>query len=197
MIALQHRDAVGGVAKHAAVFPPRVYAEDPVQTDRINRSRALVAKAVDGREGLRIIELGCGTADITGPFSDKHCVHGYDCNLEAMAVARQRFPNMNCYAGDMSAPIECDILIMCEFLEHLPEPGAMVSTWLPFAQQVIISHPIDGDLRDDASAGEHQWSLSAEDFKHWFELGGHEIVEQEQFQMACYQIALGRGRKRQ
>ena len=172
----------------------RLYSEDGVQQRRIIRARGLVTLCVDQSKGLRIVELGCGTLDISGPFAKEHSVIGIDCNTKALEKARERWPNASVEMA-LPDPIPCDILVLCEFLEHLPDPGALVKAWLPLAKQCVISHPLDGDLNGDLSGGEHQWSLNGADFRNWFALGGHSILNENVFRMGGYQIIMGREKR--
>ncbi len=194
MKVLRHRNAEEGLAVHTAV-EPRIYSDDAVQRDRIERARRMVRDAMGTPyHAQRIIELGCGTLDICGPFSLLNEVHGVECNPAAVAIAAERWPNAKLNALTL-APESSDIVVLCEFLEHVENPSEVVSGWLPLAKRSVISHPLDGDLTGDLSAGEHQWSFSMEDFLGWFELGGHKLVEHEVFRMGGYQIVMGRGER--
>lgn len=194
MKALRQRNADEGIAVHQKV-EPRVYAGDSVQGERIERSRKLVAKCMKLPRRYSIIELGCGTLDISGPFSERHNVLGLECNFEAMKLAKQRWPKAEVYSTDATAPAptRCEILVLCEFLEHVPDPFALAKAWLPLADHVVISHPLNGDLAGDLSGKEHQWSFDETDFVNWFNVGGHELIEHEVFKMEGYDIILGRG----
>ncbi len=193
MKALRQRSPEEGVSFHQKL-EPRVYAGDEVQRNRIERSRDFLTACLDGRKGLRIIELGCGTMDISGPFSEDNDVWGVECNLAAAELAAARWPNARLNLGSLQ-PESCDVLVLCEFLEHIPEPHELVKAWLPLAEQVILSHPVNGDLTGDLSNGEHQWSYDEADFRNWFVSGGHELVAQEVFKMGGYDIIIGRGRR--
>jgi hypothetical protein len=193
MKSLQQRSPEAGITVHQSK-EARVYSEDGVQKERIERSRAYLSSCIGGRKGLRIVELGCGTMDISGPFSKDNLVYGVECNPESARIAVERWPDAHVNVFSLQ-PEACDVLILCEFLEHIPEPSSLVSDWLPLAKQCVISHPLDGDITGDLSAGEHQWSYSEEDFRNWFTIGGHELVEHEVFKMGGYQIILGRGRR--
>lgn len=90
-------------------------------------------------------------------------------------------------------PCEPDVVVLCEVLEHLPDPARVVQQWLPWSKASVISHPLDEEENCGLSAGDHQWSFSEQDFKSWFELGGHRLVHQEIFQMGGYKIIMGMG----
>jgi hypothetical protein len=191
MKALRQRSIQDGIAVHSAI-QPRVYESDSVHSFRIEQARNMVKDAIGGRKGLRIVELGCGTLDISGPFSSDQNVYGVECNINAAAIASERWPFAKINWCSLQ-PESCDVIVLCEFLEHIETPSELISGWLPLAKACVISHPLDGDLTDDLSRGEHQWSFSMEDFLGWFELGGHSLVEHEVFKMGGYQIVLGRG----
>jgi SAM-dependent methyltransferase len=196
MREMKIRSAAEGARYHRDVGP-RIYSDCPVQRPRIERSREFVAKALGHLSpGSRIVELGCGTADITGPFSEKGwIVTGIECNEKSVAIARERFPKMFLYNEEIGsiriAP--ADLVVMCEVLEHLADPKAEVRHWLGIANAAVISHPIDEPLDSELSAGEHQWSFSEHDLEEWFELGGMKLKEQLIFPMGSYRIGLAYG----
>lgn len=193
MKALQQRDANAGIKLHMRTAP-RIYSDDEVQKHRIFRSRMMLGACLGERKGLRVVELGCGTMDISGFFAHKHEVHGVECNGRAAVSASERWPLAHLNNFSLQ-PESCDVLVLCEFLEHIPNPLDLVSAWLPLVEQVVISHPLNGDLTGDLSGGEHQWSFDESDFANWFSLGGHELVAHEVFKMEGYDIILGRGRR--
>jgi hypothetical protein len=197
--ALRTRSASEGLGVHACIAP-RIYEADDVQKDRIRRSREMLEKCICDYncehvcDDKTIVELGCGCCDISGPFAnDDNMVVGFDCNPESLALALKRFPNIIRLAPIPDDPQCCDVLVCCEFLEHIENPSELIAGWLPKAERCVISHPLDGDISGDLSAGEHQWSFSKDDFENWFRIGGHELIESEVFKMGGYQIVLGRG----
>lgn len=198
MYPLKQRSASDGVIFHAH-SPTRVYADDAIQGARVARAQIYLDRCIadSGKERCSIVELGCGTADISGPFSGRHDVVGIDCNEQSLATAKKRFPEIItlCRSIDEAQPIACDVLVLCETLEHLADPPAVVKAWLPLAEMVVISHPLDEPVESGLSAGEHQWGLSEMDFASWFNIGGARISEEFIFQMGAYQIIMGRGRR--
>jgi 2-polyprenyl-3-methyl-5-hydroxy-6-metoxy-1,4-benzoquinol methylase len=192
MKALKERSAQDGLNFHR-ITPARVYAESDVQKVRIDRTRKMLSDALGGRKGCRVIELGCGTCDISGAFSQKHSVFGVECNNQAIVLASKAWPKVSLNTISLQ-PEVCDVLLLCEFLEHIAEPLELVRGWLPLAKQVIISHPLNGDIKRDLSGGEHQWSFDSVDFRNWFAIGGHSLEQEEVFSMGEYEIILGRGR---
>lgn len=199
MIALKHRNAKEGVAHHA-LDPVRIYTEHPLMADRIKRSVKCAQDALAslGRSERTVLELGCGTGDISGQLAWACSVGGFDCHPLAIQKANERWGKylaLYCQAEiEDVEPTQVDLLILCEILEHMHDPVSLVKKWLPHAKTVLISHPIDGDLGGDISGGDHQWSLDVEDFCRWFRIGGHEIQAPEIFEIGQYRIALAWGR---
>lgn len=194
MQRLKQRSAEEGVAHHSHLGV-RVYADDNVQSIRIRHARNFTKRAIStlGDSPLRIVELGCGTADISGIYSDAHSVSGFDCNEAAILHARERFPAGSFETADIIqlTPFPCDILILCELLEHISDPETFLSRWLPLAKSAVISHPIDGDILGDLSGGDHCWSYSDSDFARWPSLGNHAYTDSIDFQMSGYRIKIG------
>lgn len=193
MFALQERSSAAGVEHHKKI-PVRVYETDGCQADRIRRSRELLTKC----PGTSIVELGCGTADISGPQSSPpygKMVIGIDVCQPALNEAKRRFPNIITVCSPI--PQECsfkgDILVLCETLEHLENPLDLCINWLPWFSNVIISHPLNEPMGCGLSAGEHQWSYDEADFERWFRVGKHTMLEKQIFKMGDYTVILGLG----
>lgn len=201
MKSLKQRNVAQGLAQHR-LDPVRVYERDSAQSERIRISREWLKNIIRTfplkHWPLRIVELGCGTADISGPSSPLHEVYGFDCSPKALEVAMRRFPNGSFDEADITTlpPRSCHILVLCETLEHIPDPEHLLRKWLPLAEAALISHPIEGDLEGDLSGGDHQWSFSRADFYRWASLGGHEIVKRDMFPMSKYNIGIQHTRQR-
>jgi 2-polyprenyl-3-methyl-5-hydroxy-6-metoxy-1,4-benzoquinol methylase len=175
------------------VIPVRIYASDPMQEDRVKRAQALIAKYCPED----VVELGCGTGDISGPFSESGMVVGYDIQPNAIAMAKERFPKGTWLTGNLERmqPIPCGMLVLSEVLEHLWDPYGLVKRWSPKARFMLVSHPLDEDLglMGDMSAGEHLWSYSRSDHEELFK--GFTILESETFQMGSYTCVMSIGRR--
>lgn len=152
-----------------------------------------VIKENQGRR-LNIIELGCSAGDISGFFAEDHDCFGYDVVPEAVRLSKKRYPafNVEVAAAEDVVPRECDVLVLCEFLEHVEDPINLVTSWLPLAKNVVIGHPLVCDGWDPEEG--HLWAYCDEDFKNWFPLGGHELAASMEFSMG-YRMALGYGRR--
>ncbi len=195
--------------EHHKTTEARVYSspEEAVHLPRLIHAHNLLEEAIQrARHEFRpsdrqplIVELGCGTGDICGPHVKHAEVVGFDVNPAAIRVAKQRFP------GGMfvEKPIEnvsllgadCDILVMCEVLEHLEDPLQRVKVLGPQAKFMLVSHPLDEALNSDISGGEHRWSFDMDDFHEWFRAAGHRLLKTGLFQMGMYRMVIGLGRR--
>lgn len=163
------------------------------QTYRVQKARTFIEAVLNTHQGRAVIwEPGCSSGDISGYFSGSHEVHGIDVVPAAVAATRARWPAMNVYQGEAEQfkPMPCDILVLCEFLEHITEPVEFVQRWLPLAKHVVIGHP----LNDPGYEPGHVWSYTYEDYLNWFALGGHRMVETHLFAMAPFpEMVMGLG----
>jgi Methyltransferase domain len=162
---------------------------DQQQPGRIDLARFLIDKILKKdltRRPLRFIELGCGAGDITGPYSGEIEVHGYDVVPVAQEKCATRWPEMKFHLGAVedAEPQDCDLLVMCEFLEHVDDPIKIVTDWLPRAKWAIIGHPLNEP--DPPYETGHIWSYTQEDWYHWFEIGGHHVWERLNFPMGYW-----------
>jgi hypothetical protein len=133
--------------------------------------------------------------DISGPLSTFHEVIGMDCNPDAVKKAKELYPQAVASVAVLEEvePIPGDVLVLCEVLEHLNDPGNLVRKWLPKFKAAVISHPIDEPLDSGLSAGDHCWSVSENDLRNWYAIGGFRLDEIEIFPMGSYRIGLARG----
>lgn len=167
------------------------------QPGRIETARYLVQKILDeiGNDKV-IIELGCGAGDISGHFSGANSVIGFDITPAAQEACNRRWPDMDfrLAAVETVEPIECDILVMTEFLEHVDAPVPIVQKWMPLAGWSVIGHPLDEP--DPPYEPGHIWSYTREDWKRWFPLGGHRTHEEFRFPMGPWDaMILGHGQR--
>lgn len=189
------------------------------QPGRIDLAHFLIEKILVKdlkRRPLRVVELGCGSGDVTGPFAGPELGseglrsfatmvvrgHVYDmprgridtAGIEVVGIdvvpaatqARDRFPEMTILISPVEElqPMECDLLVMTEFLEHVIDPEKIVRDWLPLAKWTIIGHPLDEP--DPPYEVGHNWSYTLQDWHRWFELGGHHVWERFLFPMGYW-----------
>jgi Methyltransferase domain len=184
--------------EHHKYTPVRDYTQDQ-HAPRIARSREVCLEALNGRPMSRVIELGCGTADISGFLSEQgHFSTGYESSFQAFMKALDRWPRLIAVNCDIQRqpPRSCDLLILCEILEHVEDPEKLCASWMPFAEQCVMSSPEEGDLDGDHSAGDHQWSFTRQDFERFVAAGGHEVVKSENLRIGSYNFMIFRTRRK-
>lgn len=196
MKQIKSRSVAEGVEHHRK-NPVREYSRDAIQEDRITKARRYVKMALLGVGHGRktIVEIGCGTMDITGPLAEAHEVIGLECNEGCIAKAKELYPQAVIHAGAIEEvkPFKADVVVFCEILEHLEDPHGLVAKWLPLCRAAVISHPLDEPIDSILSGGDHCWSLSEDDLREWYELNGLNMVDGEKFKMGSYTIGLSRG----
>ena len=168
------------------------------QKDRVELARFLLNKIVtEENRPLYIWELGCGAGDITGPLAELgHPVTGVDVTPEAKRQCNERWPKMTFVLGSVEhlIPITCDVVVMTEFLEHVDNPVSIVQGWLPKAKWSVIGHPLNEP--DPPIEPGHIWSYTRDDWRRWFNLGGHQWWEEFRFPMGGWdEMILGHGQR--
>lgn len=197
MKRLQERDAAGVVSHHNSRSDMLIGFRDSEHKPRIEATLLVIRAAVErfARMPIGITELGCAGGDLCGPFSREHMVFGMDCRPEAIAIAKDRYPDGIFSVGDITRStglVGTDLLILCEILEHLSKPEHLVKDLLPWADSAVISHPLDGDLQGDLSGGDHLWSFSQQDHEAFFAMGGHKIEETQYVTIGGYTFVVSR-----
>lgn len=185
------------------------------QAGRIDLARFLVEKILLKEQGrpFRIVELGCGAGDISGPYSGSGGGHqpsmasldriytfprgmidtlgieviGIDWVPAAADACRERWPGMTFLLSPVEEvePMKCDLLVMCEFLEHVTSPLTIVEKWMPRARWAIIGHPLDEP--DPPFEPGHCWSYNERDWAFWFEHTNHQVWEKFTFPMGGWE----------
>jgi hypothetical protein len=199
---LIERSEQNGLLHHQAL-PVRTYSEDAIQKIRVSKSLGCCVDAMcqlPAMKHVKIIELGCGAADICGPLSEMNhyaTVFGVDCNERALAQAAVRYPRLMVRLSSIQPVLlgEYDLVILCEVLEHLADPNAVAAGALNCGNLSVISHPLDEAIGSMLSGGDHAWTFSMDDHLNFFALGGHAVDHTEVFQMGLYKIVLSRGHR--
>ena len=166
------------------------------QNYRVNLTRSFIADIIVGEPGRRlsIVEPGCSAGDISGYFAKDHDVWMNDVVPGAVKAARRRWPDATIELGiaEDFEPRPCDIIVLCEFLEHIVDPLAFAQAWLPLARYAVISHPLVGDGYDPEVG--HYWAYNIDDFHRWFTIGGLTLEHEQEFRMG-YRMIIGRGKR--
>lgn len=164
---------------------------EDTQTYRVDKARSFIRSILSSQiDRATIVELGCSAGDISGPFSFSHDVLGVDLVPAAVALSRQRYPGMTVVEGTAESiePHPCDIIVLCEFLEHIEDPAGLVQRWLPMAKYSIIGHPLNDPGYIEPG---HVWSYTLDDYKGWFPMGGHVLIETHLFTGPFPEMVMG------
>jgi len=157
---------------------------------------------------LRIVELGCGAGDVTGPYSSNMVyetpkgaidtngieVIGIDVVPMAAQTIAPRYPWMKVIVSPVEDldPIDCDLLVMTEFLEHVDDPIAMTTKWMPHARWALIGHPLN-EPNPPFEVG-HIWSYTKQDWMEWFYRTNYQWWERMIFPMGHWdEMIMGHG----
>lgn len=158
---------------------------------------------------LRIVELGCGAGDVTGPYSDPEeelittrgaiSLRGIEVvGVDVVPIAAQkigeRYPYMTVLISPVEElePIDCDLLVMTEFLEHVHDPVALTAKWMPHAKWALIGHPLN-EPNPPYETG-HIWSYTKDDWAAWFHANNFHIWERILFPMGHWDdMVMGHG----
>jgi SAM-dependent methyltransferase len=84
----------------------------------------LLDQALQGRSGLRILEIGCGAGGMLEPLRRYGTVHGIDIARDYMALCRDRgFPRMAAASGDALpyGDATFDVVALFDVIEHIPD----------------------------------------------------------------------------
>jgi len=162
---------------------------------RIDRVRRYIDAAIASFDRpVTIIDLGVGSGDTSGRYSDTHRVIGIDLTDDSRRVCADRFPRMEHILSPIeTAPVEdCDILVACEVLEHLASPVQAYRRFADRSTAVVIGHPLDEP--DPSSELFHLWRYGMDDFQAWF--ADHPIVDYDVFAMGGFpQMIVGWGKR--
>jgi len=164
------------------------------QAYRVDKAKLFVRSALANIPlWATIVEPGCSAGDISGPFAEDgvHVV-GIDVVPAAVKLARERYPRMEVIEAEADAmvPRTCDVLVLCEFLEHISDPIAFVKGWLPLARYVVIGHPLNDPGGVEPG---HVWSYTLQDYMRWFEIGDHRMLETHLFSGPFPEMVMGIG----
>jgi SAM-dependent methyltransferase len=127
--------------------------------------RQLIGQILPPEPDALVVDVGCGTGgNIAGLAGDYPCV-GIDTSAEAIALARQRFPQAQFVCGwapqDLGAKMQqAKLVLLMDVLEHVPDDFAVLSSLLAAAApgtHFLLTVPADYAL----------WSEHDKSFGHY------------------------------
>ena len=125
----------------------------------------LIAQILPPGPDALIIDVGCGTGGNIADLADRYPCVGIDTSAEAIALARQRFPQVQFLCGwapqDLGAKMrQAKLVLLMDVLEHVPDDFAVLSSLLAAAApgtHFLLTVPADYAL----------WSAHDKSFGHY------------------------------
>ena len=128
--------------------------------------RTLVRSVLPPDDKSLVVDVGCGPGGNIGDLAGSYETAGIDTSPDAIALARQRFPAVRFWQGELAeAPPEFDrgarLYLMTDVLEHVPDDFLFLSTLLARCQRgalVLLTVPANDALwsRHDEVLGHHR-----------------------------------------
>lgn len=147
------------------------------------------------RPGSKVLELGVGDGAMLKHLIDTRAVVGYGLDVSPQAVAFCQSQGLNVALADMNEPVGAgiedhyDVILMCELIEHLPDPEALLNRLRDQADYLIISIPNTGyhqhrlrlllgrfPLQWIVTPGEHLRFWTVKDFHWWAGQMGFKVL---------------------
>jgi SAM-dependent methyltransferase len=106
------------------------------------------------REALRVCEIGCGAGGVLAGLREalatrgvRVAATGYDISPQAIALARERHPELELRCEDFLAGEETyDLGLLIDVLEHLDDPAAFLAAAAPRLEHVLAHIPLEQNL---------------------------------------------------
>lgn len=152
------------------------------------------------RRGERVIDVGCGSGALLTALTQSHDIEAIGVDTSFLAVAEAQRRGVEAVQASVTDGLpealgRTDWVIMCEVLEHLPEPEVLLLEAVRRAEQgVIVTVPNTGYLRHRmrlllgrfplqwvSHPGEHLrfWTLT--DFRWWARFLGLQVVGEHHY----------------
>lgn len=140
--------------------------------------RRLLCEVCSPSPDAVLVDVGCGTGANVAALADQYSVAGIDTSAEAVALARERFPNVQFLVGwapDDLGPLaaKADVWLMTDVLEHVADDRGLLARLFNAIRpgaHLVLTVPADMAL----------WSAHDESFGHFrrYDRSGLETVWQ-------------------
>lgn len=164
---------------------------------RLARAQALARLVAPGS---RVLELGVGDGGMLKYLVEQRQVDGYGLDISTKAVEFCRGIGLKVDLADANQPLGAgvaehyDAIVLCEVIEHLPDPEAVLDRLRGRADRLIISIPNTGyvdhrlrlllgrfPLQWVITPGEHLRFWTVRDFRWWAGQMGFRLVAAEAY----------------
>jgi SAM-dependent methyltransferase len=117
-----------------------LFYRSPEQHQKKLTAFARLLQAIDGVEGLSVLEIGCGYGALLDVFSPGPYYLGLDLVPEFVIEARKRYPDRNFQVGDIleSVYASFDLCILAGVLSSVPDPTPMLERALQLATYGVV-----------------------------------------------------------
>jgi 2-polyprenyl-6-hydroxyphenyl methylase/3-demethylubiquinone-9 3-methyltransferase len=106
-----------------------------------------------------IVDVGCGNGSLLAQLQEYgHDLHGIEVSSSGLTHAKNAFPNISFYSGDLTSDMsshplagKCDVVISTEVIEHVFLPRVFASnchSLLKSKGTLIVSTPYHGYLKN-------------------------------------------------
>jgi len=134
------------------------------------------ASAAALQTGHTALDVGCGQAGLGRKLLELHpevFYTGWDYSQEALrshVIPPEREGRYRLHCGDWLAMVAVeqphDTVYLCDFLEHLDEPGEALAMIVPLAlHRMVITAPKYDVLKYKDHRGEHAWDFTEDELK--------------------------------
>ena len=127
MIDLQLRSPV--------YYSPRLYE----LVIRLMHSRDRYKKIAQLVGARKVLELGCGTGGMAEHFNGNYL--GIDLNERFVNYGKRKGRNVQIADIHDFNKFDCEVLLVCDLLHHLPHHGNFLASLIDSGKEVIVSEP--------------------------------------------------------
>ena len=124
-------------------------------------------------KGASVLELGCATGETCYAVSREGArVVGCDLSLDAIQVARRRYPDLEFHTGSTEhlpfAPASFDAVLAFELIEHVSGPSAVVREVYRVLRPGGVLALTTPNVECGRRVGWHQWTGFLTSFEHLY-----------------------------
>lgn len=107
--------------------------------------RALKSAGAEESRLKTVCDAGCGAGKVIKLWAKElpeTAFYGYDVSVQALSLARQGQPQ-NCVFRPEGEPKPCNLLLLLDVLEHIPDWKEFFKKWTAQAGLIVVHMPLD------------------------------------------------------